>query len=150
MGTIREFKQLEAILRQSPIVRGGFLGHDHRSIEEILQSDMEHVMQSGYSMDRIVSRMRELTELGKQRLGGCAAINQVLSIRCEEYKGWIECPWGDQKNLDKRVTTALRSDLNTSIQWTDLNIHLIEKHGFFEGRGSTFRIEPLELVQIIF
>jgi hypothetical protein len=31
-----------------------------------------------------------------------------------------------------------------------LNIHLVEEHGFFEGRGAFFRIEPEELIRVIF
>jgi hypothetical protein len=36
------------------------------------------------------------------------------------------------------------------MHWSDLNIHLIAKHGFFEGKGSAFRIEPKELISTIF
>jgi hypothetical protein len=36
------------------------------------------------------------------------------------------------------------------VQWSDLSIHLIGAHGFFEGRGSFFRLEPAELVAILF
>jgi hypothetical protein len=31
-----------------------------------------------------------------------------------------------------------------------LNIHLIKEHGFFEGKGSPFRIEPSVLTKMIF
>jgi hypothetical protein len=28
--------------------------------------------------------------------------------------------------------------------WTALNVHLIREHGFYEGRGSPFRIDPAQ------
>ena len=43
----------------------------------------------------------------------------------------------DQCEKDKEIT------------FTDLHIHLIGSHGFYEGKGSLFRLNPEELVVII-
>jgi hypothetical protein len=48
------------------------------------------------------------------------------------------------------VTTVELLDTSSTIRWSDLNIHLIAEHGFFEGKGSSFRIEPARLVAAIF
>ena len=55
-----------------------------------------------------------------------------------------------KKRFAKRVTTIKLTESGEAISWSDLNIHLIEEHGFFEGKGSAFRIEPGELVRVIF
>ncbi|MHC5179457.1 MAG: hypothetical protein ACYSOS_02915 [Planctomycetota bacterium] len=36
------------------------------------------------------------------------------------------------------------------MSWTDLNIHMIAEHSFFEGTGAFFRIEPAEIISILF
>jgi hypothetical protein len=38
----------------------------------------------------------------------------------------------------------------TVVRWSDLNIHLIKAHGFFEGRGASFRIEPELLLSVLY
>jgi len=37
-----------------------------------------------------------------------------------------------------------------TIRWSDLNIHQIAEHSFFEGKSSAFRIEPKKMMKIIF
>jgi hypothetical protein len=48
------------------------------------------------------------------------------------------------------VTTLRRTDSGQTVQWSDLSIHFIGTHTFFEGKGSFFRIEPAELVRALF
>jgi hypothetical protein len=62
----------------------------------------------------------------------------------------LVCPWPHPARFAKRVTTIRTAKTGRTIKWSDLNIHLIAEHGFFEGKGSTFRIEPGELIKVIF
>jgi hypothetical protein len=39
--------------------------------------------------------------------------------------------------------------LDKKVFFTDLQIHLIEKHGFYQGKGSSYRLEPAELAEIL-
>jgi hypothetical protein len=39
--------------------------------------------------------------------------------------------------------------LDREITYTLLNSHLIGEHGFYEGKGSPFRLEPRELIDIL-
>jgi hypothetical protein len=149
MTDIPSIRQLETLLRYSPLVRGGFLGHDERPLEEILQADQDTLARLGVTIKQIADRMSELTELGKQRFGAPVLIPPCLTVTSEEYKGRIDCPWPNCCRLDKRVTTLCRNDLQQCLRWTDLNIHMIDKHGFFEGRGSAFRLEPEDLVHFL-
>jgi hypothetical protein len=99
---------------------------------------------------QIAQRMAELTSAGKSRFGAPVSVPPHLTISSDEYKGRIDCPWPNCSRFDKRITTACRSDLSQCLRWTDLNIHLIGEHGFFEGRGSAFRLEPEELIRFLF
>jgi hypothetical protein len=150
MPDTQSMRHLEALLRNSPLVRGGFLGHDERPLEEILQADQDTLLRLGVTAGQIAQRMAELTSEGKSRFGAPVSIPPHLTISSDEYKGRIDCPWPDCSRFDKRVTTACRSDLGQCLRWTDLNIHLIGDHGFFEGRGSAFRLEPDDLIRFLF
>jgi len=86
----------------------------------------------------------------KKGLGTWVEIDQSRRAMAEEAKGSIVCPWPHPGRFDKRVTTVRLDGSDRSISWSDLNIHLIAEHGFFEGRGSPFRLDPKQLVEIIF
>ena len=35
------------------------------------------------------------------------------------------------------------------ITYTDMNIHMINEHGFYQGKGSAFRMEIGDLIDIL-
>jgi hypothetical protein len=170
-------KRLEDILRSSKIVAGGFLGYDQRSIYTIIEADMAQVAKSGFTLTQIAERMQEITKAAITGLGnwvlipfhGMQAITtnvvattehatqeevraaaHELRTRVEEAKGFMICPWPHPGKFAKRVTEVQLINTSESIMWSDLNIHMIQEHGFFEGKGSAYRIEPEKLIKIIF
>jgi len=36
-----------------------------------------------------------------------------------------------------------------NLVWSDLTIHLIEEHGFYQGKGSPYRLDPSEVKRIL-
>ena len=152
-------KKLEEMLKSSKLVAGGFLGEDTRSISEIIDNDISDITGSGYTTEQIAERMREITNKAVLFLGNWIEIDKKRLAKVEEAKGSLVCPWPHSGRFAKRVTTVKLintgqsctiSDTGQTIKYSDLNIHLIEEHGFFEGRGATFRIEPKTLIKVIF
>lgn len=144
-------KKLEEVLRSSKLVAGGFMGTDPRHPVEVIEQDAVELEKLGVTLDVMAGRMRELTELAKPRLGNWIdSTFDQLRVKSEDFKGMLVCPWPHAGRFDKRITTVERLDTGHKLSWTDLNIHMIEQHGFFEGRGAFFRIEPAEIVQILF
>lgn len=143
-------KKLEEILRSSKLVAGGFMGSEMRSISEIIDSDLAEISQLGFSVELIASRMFEITKKAIPGLGNWIDIDDKRKAQVDEAKGWLVCPWPHSGRFAKRVTTVRLIETNRTIKWSDLNIHLIAEHGFFEGRGAGFRLEPRYLVEMIF
>ncbi len=143
-------RKLEQILRSSKLVAGGFMGDDSRSFIEIIDTDSLQVSKLGYTTEQIAARMQAITDTAKTRLGNWIKIDNKLKAVVEEAKGSLACPWPHLGRYFKRVTTVERYDTGATIRWSDLNIHLIAKHSFFEGRGAMFRIEPYKLINTIF
>lgn len=141
-------KKLETLLKASNISACGFLGTDTRELWEIIQQDVNDVASMGISIEAIAARMKELTALGQQGLGAWVRAGRLL-VQCDDSRGIIPCPWPHHVRCSKRTTTV-RTDPGDVLTWSDLNVHLIEAHGFFEGRGSPFRLEPKELVALLF
>ena len=150
MSQSPEIKKLEQALRSSETVAGGFLGTDKRPLDKILAADRATLESLGFTPEQVGQRMQDLTDAARPRLGTEVVIDNRLVVWCEEWKGLMVCPWPHGGRFDKRLTTARRTDTGRTISWTDLNIHLIAEHGFFEGRGAAFRLEPQDLVHILF
>ncbi len=143
-------RDLEFMLRSSRIVAGGFLGTDGRPLEEIIDADLVSLTHLGYTAAQVVDRMQELTALAIPELGNPIAVGDHLTVTSQDYMGRIICPWPHPMSLAKRITVARRTDTDESIRWTDLSIHMIAEHNFFEGKGSAFRVEPARLIKVIF
>lgn len=143
-------KKLEDILRSSKIVAGGFLGHDKRGVQAIIDSDRGTLSKSGYTAEQVSDRMRQISGMAISGLGTWVEIDKQLRAKVDEAKGSQPCPWPHPGRSAKRVTTVKNIESGESIMWSDLNIHLIGEHCFFEGRGSHFRIEPESLIEVIF
>jgi hypothetical protein len=144
-----EMQRLEEILRSSKIVAGGFLGDDHRPLEEVIESDKAELAATGYSARDISERMRHIESVAAPGLGSWVKIDDKVEASVTDTRGRIPCPWPHPGSFSKAVVTARNTKNGKVIQWSDLSCHMIEKHGFFEGRGAAFRLEPKEVVDTI-
>ena len=127
----------------------GYLGTDPRSPAEIIQADLAAVIKLGLSHQELAAAMRRLTEAGKSGLGRRVIVDDHLAVTVTDAMGTIPCPFRDGYRASKQIT--LVEDLRTglSASWSDLNIHMIEHHGFYEGQGSAFRIEPAGIASLL-
>ena len=124
-----------------------FLGSDTRLIAQIIESDEAELRAAGLGADELARAMRRLTEKGMESLGDEVQADGFM-VRVEEYMGRIGCPFKHGVREAKRNTTAA-DPRGRVMTWTDMSIHLIERHGFFQGEGSDYRLEPLELAEFL-
>lgn len=143
-------QKLEQLLRLSRLVAGGFMGSDTRSISEVIDADSAELTRLGFTKEQLAGRMQQITKLAIPGLGTWVRVDDTKEVSVQEAKGSLVCPWPHPGRYAKRITTIRDVQSSESIQWSDLNIHLIGQHGFFGGRGSMFRIEPGALVRNIF
>lgn len=128
-------------------MRESFLGSDTRTIAQIVESDEAELRAAGLSADQLARAMRDLTAKGLEILGNDVPADGY-KVRVEEYMGQIGCPFKHAVREAKRNTTAVDPQ-GRVMTWTDMSIHLIESHGFFQGEGSDYRLEPLELAAFL-
>jgi len=145
-----DMQKLEAMLRSSVFVAGGFMGADSRCVTEVIDADAAELARLGVTAQQVAARMQEVTDAAAKGLENWVSIGGAQEARVEEARGVIPCPWSDAHHACKRVTMVRRKDSDRLIRWSDLNIHMIGVHTFFEGVGSSFRVEPAELVAALF
>lgn len=126
------------------------MGDDARSVYEIIDADMAELSRLRFTAKQVAGRMQQITDIAIPGLGTWVKLDEQRQVKIDEAKGWLICPWPHPGKFAKRLTTVRLAKSGVSIRWSDLNIHLIAEHGFFEGRGSSYRIEPGTLIAAIF
>ena len=127
----------------------GFIGQDSRNLTDILRADAKALKRIGISQEALADKMQELTDFGMSGLGQPMNMEGCFEIEAEDYMGKLPCPFKDNAKLDKRQTLVRRLDTGVIMRWTDVNIHMIREHGFFEGYGSIYRLDPVELARFL-
>lgn len=144
-----DMQKLEEILRSSELAAGSFMGNDPRHVSEVIETDAAELFALGVTVEQLVARMKEITAVAEKGLGNWVQVDAEREARVDEARGLIPCPWPHEERFCKRVTIVQLARTNQTVRWSDLSLHMIAAHGFFQGRGSAFRMEPAELVEII-
>jgi hypothetical protein len=148
MNDYPDQKTLRENLLPGKISAEGFLGSDPRSPEQIIAGDSRKVDELGTSHQALACRMQCLTDAAVEGFGQSMFI-EGLNVTVVEARGMIPCPFQDHHSACKRITYVVDPHTGRTIHWSDLNIHLIGRHGFYEGEGAYFRVDPVELLDII-
>jgi hypothetical protein len=98
---------------------------------------------------RIAGRMIELRDAGMRGLGEFVEVPPHYEVRVDSVRGKLPCPFGDPGIFPKTNVMIRNTRLGRELTYTDLHIHLIGSHGFYEGTGSPFRLEPAELAEVL-
>ena len=126
----------------------GYLGEDTRSLEAIINEDEIILKDLGTTAQAVGKIMRRLTRAGMEAQGE-PVIFDGFEVEVTEYMGWIPCPWKDNRKFGKRITNVTNLATGEHLSWTDVGIHLIKDHGFFQGHGSPFRQDPAQLAHFL-
>ena len=141
--------KIQKAMKPGVITRDGFLGTDTRNLVDILIEDDAAVKRLDISHKMIADRMRELRTAGMGGLGEFISVPPHFEVRVDTIRGKLPCPFGHPGIIPKTNTTVKNRKTAKEITFTDLNIHMIAAHGFYEGKGAPFRIEPRTIVDIL-
>lgn len=127
----------------------GFLGSDHRPVEEIIEDDARTLEQLGIEKDDLVEALRTVFGKAKERLGAPAEVAPGVQAVYHESMGKIPSPFRGDGVFEKGDVVVKDTNSHKSMTLTALGIVLIEKHGFFQGRGAYYRIDPATAVEVL-
>jgi hypothetical protein len=133
---------VEGRMRRGFITKEGFLGKDTRQLVEILIEDEAAVNRLGLANEEVAQRLRYFLEKAREGLGTEVLVEGKFLVSADDVRGRLPCPWG-HRGLYPKTNVRLRNiENNMEIVFTGLQIHMIAAHGFYEGKGSAFRLEP--------
>ncbi len=144
-----ELQKAQESMRPGAITLYGFLGSDERNLIDILTDDDGVVKRLGLSHEHIADRLEELRDLGKDGLGEFTKVGSHFHVRVESVRGKLPSPFGGPGLYQKTNTIVKNDALDQEVVYSDLHIHLIRNHGFYQGRGSRFRLDPVVLARAL-
>ncbi len=141
--------RIEQNMRPMCLCQWGFLGYERRKLIEILTDDQGTVNSLGLSHETIARRLRVITDEARHGLGDPIVVDGKFEVQVQEVRGSIPCPWGHPGLYRKSHVELEKIETGETLVWSDLAIHLIEEHGFYQGRGSPYRLEPAAAKRIL-
>ena len=144
-----EFDKIQQQMQKGVITLNGFLGDDKRKLVDILESDNLTVKNLRRTHEAIADRMEYFRKRGTEGLGEFITVDENFEVKVETVRGMLPSPFGGKGMYGKANTTVRNKKLDKSVVFTDLHIHFIGDHGFYEGKGSPFRLEPEELIAVL-
>lgn len=134
-----ELKKARENMDPGIITAEGFLGSDTRSLSTIIDEDAQVMRSLDLDPEEVAKKLRHMMEEGRKGLGEPVTVDSEWLVKTDEARGHLACPWED--GIFRKINVIVeRKDTGEKLFYTDLSVHLLEAHGFLEGRGSTFRL----------
>ncbi|HUI92501.1 MAG TPA: hypothetical protein VLX68_09670 [Chitinivibrionales bacterium] len=140
---------LKAALGPSKFSAQGYLGNDERAPEEIIQEDLIILARLGIGKNNLVAALRKTYITAERALGNPVEISPGVIAVHHEARGRIPSPFPEDGTLPKGETVVTDKKSGESIVITPLSMMLIERHDFFQGKGSAFRIDPEVAIRLL-
>jgi hypothetical protein len=144
-----DLDRIQEQMRPGVLTQPGFLGPDGRKLADILDADGAAVLRLGLTHRRIAERLAEFRAAGIAGLGTDLPVAPHFEVRVDGARGALPCPFGHPGLHDKTFTLIRNLRLGEELACSDLQLHLIAEHGFYEGEGSPYRLAPERLARVL-
>jgi len=127
----------------------GFLGSDHRELSEIIAADAAAVDALDLTHEQIAAKLAVALEAAIAELGRPVELTDHLTATWHEGMGRIPSPWPGDGVFPKGELELTDNHNGKALRITPLSIHLIAAHGFYQGHGAPYRLEPADLAAML-
>lgn len=127
----------------------GFLGHDTRPVDEIIFADERKLDRLGIAIQTLVNTLKAIYQQAQQAHGAEIQIKPGVFATFYESRGRVPSPFKTDGVFEKGEAVAREKETGQQMIITQLGIALIERHHFFQGIGSRYRIDPEVAVRLL-
>jgi len=150
-------QQLEALMRPGVYGGGrrdshgisdaGFLGEDE-SLLQVMAMDNNFVLSRGLTHQQIASPLLYAMNFYEKGFGNSFLFNNVeYKIDATSYRGSQESPFYDGTYSDTNFWVT-NTQTGKTIGFSGLIPEMIQRYGFYEGRGTSYRLEPQDIIEL--
>jgi len=143
----RSIADLERDMRPGALSTAGFLGQDESLIEVLVEDNRYVVDELGLTHQELAWHLRLLGYLPNKESGFLYKGRRFRS----EYVGYLgsqQSPFEDGTETNNE-TTIYNLDNGKEMWFSMLVPDMIERYGFYEGKGTKYRVDPREIVEVL-
>ncbi len=142
-------KRIRDRMARGVLSHEGFLGTDTRRVSEIIDADAAAADHLGTSVAELAAQLESVLDAAVAALGTPAPVGDRLTATWHEAMGRIACPFGRCGAFPKGDVELTDRETGETVRFTPLSVHLIAEHGFCQGRGSRYRLDPAALARLL-
>jgi hypothetical protein len=142
-------KELIRNLSPSKFSAQGFLGSDSRPVDEIVNEDMAALERHHVSKETLAQALTAAYDMAQKAFGADILIRTGVTAVFYESMGRVPSPFKGDGVFEKGEVVVKDLKTGQGMTITRLGIHLIGKHGFFQGKGTPYRVEPLVAMKLL-
>jgi hypothetical protein len=143
----RTIGQLEQVMRPGAASEKGFLGPEERLLE-VLVTDNRFVSEQRLSHQQLARALRLLVAIGGKRQGEEFLYRgRRYRVELRFYRGFQQSPFEDGTKANGEATIKNLSN-GKALEYSLLVPDMIERYGFYEGRGTPYRLEPKRILEV--
>lgn len=139
--------ELEASMRPGKLSRSGFLGKEE-GLLEVLTADNDWVVKSGLTHQELARHLLLLDSIGRRETG--PFLYQGVRFRATVIltDGFQDSPFQDGTKTNADVILE-NLDNGEAIKYSPLVPLMVERYGFYEGKGTSYRVDPKAIVKVL-
>jgi hypothetical protein len=145
----RKIADLEADMRPEAASTKGFLGADEGLLGVLAEDNRFVVDESRLTHQAIAQHLLVLAAIGeKVKQAEFRYHGRRFRVRLIYSRGFQPSPFGDGTETNV-VTVARNLDSGKEVRYSVLVPEMIRRYGFYEGRGTPYRVEPLKVLEVL-
>jgi hypothetical protein len=149
-----ELDQLEADMRPGKLSRAGFLGPNEKLLD-ILAGDNQYVVDKlGLTHQELAKHLHVLAAIGlwqgkhKETESPFRYHGRKFRVKIVGFRGFVGSPFDDQTKTNSEAT-LFNLDNGKELKYSLLVPHMIERYGFYEGKGTPYRVDPRKILETL-
>jgi len=148
MKPLPEERRILERMAPGVLARDGFLGADTRPLAAILADDAARVARLRTTHAEIAHRLRDVLDAAMAAYGTPFSVDEGVTAVYREAMGSLPCPWGGCGTFAKGQVEVTDRRTGLTLHLTPLSVHLVEAHGFYQGHGAPYRLDPADLCRV--
>jgi hypothetical protein len=152
----RSIADLEREMRPGAASDAGFLGKDEKLLDVLATDNAYVVDRLGLTHQQIALHLLALWRIGEKtppsKTKGFGAEfryhGRRFQVKMVHSRGYQYSPFRDGTKTD-RDATVKNLDNGKSLTYSLLVPQMIERYGFYEGHGTSYRVDPKQVIEVL-
>src|SRR5262245_59771242 len=144
--------KLEKRMRPGADSRAGFLGKDESLLDVLVGDNRFVVDELGLSHQDLARHLHIIGGIaakhGKDKPLDIRYHGQTFRVQAAFARGFQESPFDDDTKANCNVT-VVNLGSSKKLVFSLLVPHMVERYGFYEGRGTPYRVDPRAVLEVL-